>query len=273
MHPYLPQKVDIVEVEQPVAIVGHGGLSVREVDQPSHLLHKAGDIVINLLPRQHFTHVALARGVADHAGAAAEQGDRVMPVPLHMRHDDHGHKMPDMQAIGRRIKADVEGSSAAVQQLAHLLLIRRLRDQTALLQFIKKRHFYTSNMIRRFKPLPRRGQNTKPCGFSPVQIKADKKKTARLPRRTRSRGRKNPRYHLWFTAASRPTPHRVFKNPQSSITAAVPRSNLRRRRAPFSPTVPGCIRTKSPAAASQQNGRSLWVGRKRLLLPFNTLFF
>ena len=61
-----------------------------------------------VLAREHFAHVRFAGGIADHAGAAAEQRNRHMAGPLHVRHNHDLHEMADMQAVRRGVKADVE---------------------------------------------------------------------------------------------------------------------------------------------------------------------
>ena len=69
----LAQKVDVVEVAQPVGVVGdEGGVLAAgiEIEELRHLLFDAGDVVIDSLHGHHPAQVALAGGVADHARAA-----------------------------------------------------------------------------------------------------------------------------------------------------------------------------------------------------------
>ena len=57
---------------------------------------------------------ALAAGIADHARAAAGQRDGDVPESLQARQRDQRHHMPDMQAVGSRVKAVINRHRAAV---------------------------------------------------------------------------------------------------------------------------------------------------------------
>ena len=83
---HLAQQLHIVEVEQPVGIVEHQCLALGEVDEPLHLALKALGVVVDVLLGEHFTHIGTAGGVADHGGAAADQGNGLIAghlQPLH----------------------------------------------------------------------------------------------------------------------------------------------------------------------------------------------
>ena len=58
--------------------------------------------------REQVAFLALAAGVADHAGGPADQGDGPMPGLLKPPQDHQGHQVADVQAVGRRIEADVD---------------------------------------------------------------------------------------------------------------------------------------------------------------------
>ncbi len=74
----------------------------------------------DVLLGQHLAHIGAAGGVADHGGAAADQGDGLVARHLQALHQGQGHKVAGGQAVGRAVKADVEGGLAVVDQVADL---------------------------------------------------------------------------------------------------------------------------------------------------------
>ena len=58
--------------------------------------------------REQVPLLALAAGVADHAGGAADHGDGTVPGLLEPAQDHQRHQVSDVQAIGRGIKARVD---------------------------------------------------------------------------------------------------------------------------------------------------------------------
>ena len=96
--------------------------------------------MIDLLDRHHLPHIRTTGRIADHTGAAANQCDRLVASHLQPLHKNKRHEMTDMQRIRRRIEADIEGCLTVVNKLADFLLIRHLRDQTALHQFLINSH-------------------------------------------------------------------------------------------------------------------------------------
>ena len=108
MHAYLAQQVNIIQIQQPVSVVGNNSLALAEVDKAAHLLFEAGDIVSNELGGEHFSHFVLAAGVANHAGAAAQQHDGAMACLLHMAHHHQRNEVTYMQAVGSGVKTNIE---------------------------------------------------------------------------------------------------------------------------------------------------------------------
>ncbi len=102
-----------------------------EVDEPLHLLLEAVAVVLDGPPRSALTHIGTAGGVADHGGAAADQGNGLVACHLQALHQAQGHKVAHVQAVRRAVKADVEGGLAVVDHLADLFFVRHLGDQTA----------------------------------------------------------------------------------------------------------------------------------------------
>ena len=127
----LAQHIDIVELQEPVAVVDHERLAVGKVDEAAHLLFEALTVVLNGLGREHLAHVGLAGGVTDHAGAAAYQCNRLVAGHLHALHQAERHEVPDMEGIGGRVKADVKGRLAVVDEVGDLRFVGRLGNQPA----------------------------------------------------------------------------------------------------------------------------------------------
>ena len=108
MHAYLSEQAYIVQVEQPISVVGNNGLALAKVDEAAHLLFEAGNIVLNELGSEHLAHFVLAAGVANHAGTAAQKHDGAMACLLHMAHHHQSNKVTHMQAVGSGVKANIE---------------------------------------------------------------------------------------------------------------------------------------------------------------------
>ena len=136
---HLPQQLDVVQLEQPVGVVQHDGLALAEVDEPLHLLFEASGVVLDVLPRQHLAHIGAAGGVADHGGAAADQGDGLVAGHLQPLHQGQGHKVAGGQAVGGAVKTDVEGRFALVDDVDDLL-VGDLGHQAAGLEFVVEFH-------------------------------------------------------------------------------------------------------------------------------------
>ena len=138
MYAHLADKFHIVQIQQPIAVVYHDGavfgLAVK-VDKTAHLLFEGSDVVQNGLLSHHFTHIGTAGGVANHAGAAAKQGDGTVSGLLHVRHNHNLNKMANVQAVGGWVKANVKGYLLFAQQVADAFICALL-DVTALLQNI-----------------------------------------------------------------------------------------------------------------------------------------
>ncbi len=133
--PHLPQQVHIVQVQQPVRVVDHLGLALAELNKPLHLMLKALSVVVDVLPGEHFPHIGAAGGVADHGGAAADEGDGLVARLLQALHKGQGHEVARREAVGGAVKADVEGGLARVDHLANFVLVGDLGDQPPGRQF------------------------------------------------------------------------------------------------------------------------------------------
>jgi len=69
-----------------------------------------------------------------------DEGDGLVARHLKALHQAQRHEVADVQAVRRAVEADVEGRLAVVDQLADLLLVGHLRDQTARLQLFINTH-------------------------------------------------------------------------------------------------------------------------------------
>ena len=86
---------------------------------------------MQLLEREQVALLALAAGVADHAGRAADEGDRPMARLLKPPQHQQRQQAADVQAVGRRIEAAIERSLTTREPAAELLGVRRLVDEAA----------------------------------------------------------------------------------------------------------------------------------------------
>ena len=71
--------------------------------------------------REQLAFGRLSAGIADHAGAAAGQGDGMVAETLQAGQGDQGHKMPDVQAVAGGVEAVVDGDLFLEQQVLDAL--------------------------------------------------------------------------------------------------------------------------------------------------------
>ena len=161
--------------------------------------------MVNVLFGQHFAHVGTARRVADHGGAAANQGNGFVACHLQALHQGQGHKVAGGQAVGCAVKSDVESSLAVVDYFLDFFLVRYLGNQAAGFQFVINGHGVASSLV-----CAARAKNKTP-----------------LPNVEFGRGRSNTRYHLCLPVPRGGGPSRVR---QPKCTTATPkRCNVRTR--------------------------------------------
>ena len=127
----ITQQLDIIEVKQPIAIFQHQRLTVRKIDEFFHLPFEAHGIVVDLLNREHFAHVRFTGRITDHCSTGAKQRNWAMPCMLKALHNNHLKEMADVQAIGGRIKPDIERNLLAIEKFFDLLRVCHLRNQAA----------------------------------------------------------------------------------------------------------------------------------------------
>ena len=136
----LPQQLHIVQIQQPVGVVDHLSLAGTELDEFLHLLAEALGVMVDVRAGQHLAHVAASGRVADHGGAAADQGDGLVAGHLQSLHQRQRHKMARCQAVGCAVKADIKRGLAGVDHVADLFLVGHLGDETPGYQFFIDSH-------------------------------------------------------------------------------------------------------------------------------------
>ena len=235
----LPQQLNIVQRHQPLGVIEHQRLPVREINEFLHLALEALGIVNDILPGEHFAHIRPAGGIADHRCAVANEGDGLIAGHLQALHQAQSHEVPHMQGVRCAVKANVEGCLAVVDHLPDLVLIGHLCDQPAGDQFFINSHFFRSFLL--------------------LQIRQEKKS----PPVSLDRGRHMSRYHLIFAAASRSAASRSAPHP-CAVTGAPDASLL--RLPPVRKAAPGCIHSHSPLPLAP-NGGSLGRQNRRYFFP------
>ena len=140
MRPDFAEQFDIVQVKEPVRVVYHERLAFGKVDEFAHLLLEAVAVVLDLLRSHHAPHIRSSGRVADVAGSAADQGDRLVARLLETLHQAQRHKMPYVKAVRRRVEPDIEYRFPGIDQFTDLLLICHLCDQASRLKFFIDSH-------------------------------------------------------------------------------------------------------------------------------------
>ena len=126
----------MVELPQPLAVVDHQRLAIGKFNEPRHLRLEPFAVRLNLFVGHHAAHIGSPRGIAYRARAAADKADRAVPGALEPSHRHQREKVPDMQTVRRRIKADIKRDFFLGKKPLDLFFVRALRDISALLQFI-----------------------------------------------------------------------------------------------------------------------------------------
>ena len=103
-------EVEEGEVLHPVVVVdelgGIGRIAV-EVEEARQLLADAGHVVAQRGLVQQVALLALAAGVANHAGGAAQQGDGLVAAALQMAQHHDATEVADMETVGSGVDAHV----------------------------------------------------------------------------------------------------------------------------------------------------------------------
>ena len=133
------QEIEAVHAAEPVMVIRHAGRVIAlEAEERGDLVADVVDPAGNHFGGVQLAFAGLEAGVADHAGGAADQGDRAVPGILEAFEDQHRHQVAQMQAVRRRIEAAIERDLLLAQQLVECLRVGQLRDQTARVQVLEK---------------------------------------------------------------------------------------------------------------------------------------
>ena len=107
---HVAEEFEVAELAHPIVVVHQDGRvrAAIEIEEPPQLRLHAGDVRPEGFEREQVAFLALAAGVADHAGGPAHHGDRPMSGLLKPPQDHQRHQVADVQAVGRRIEAGVD---------------------------------------------------------------------------------------------------------------------------------------------------------------------
>ena len=129
-----PEELDVVEVGQPILVVGgEAGLAV-EAHESVELRAEQLGVRVDGLVGYHLAHLALARRVAYPRGSSAEQRYADMPGVPQVPEREKGYHVADVQGRSCRIATDVEGHGSRVHQGGKPLDVGALLDKATFLQ-------------------------------------------------------------------------------------------------------------------------------------------
>ena len=87
--------------------------------------------MLDHLRGHHLSHVGTSGRIADHAGTAANEGDRLVACHLQTFHQAQCHEMTNMQAICGRVESNVEGCFSFVYHLFDFFFVCNLGNEAA----------------------------------------------------------------------------------------------------------------------------------------------
>ncbi len=130
------QEFEVIDLAQPVAVVDHHGWFVGtvviEVVRENAL--DRGDVAFNGVDGHQLPCIVLEGWIADHAGAAAHQRNRLMSGLLHpVQHHDL-NQTAGVKTWRCRIKADIGGHGFLGEQFVETRLVGDLVNEAALVE-------------------------------------------------------------------------------------------------------------------------------------------
>ena len=173
--PYVAQEIEEAGFGQPVGVVGQDGrlgggrpdgsrvgggagrgagclvvglsvaaaaAAVVQVEKSGDLGPDRGPVGVELLGVEQVSFFALAARVADHPGAAPDQGDGPVAGQLEPSQQAQLLQMPDVKAVGRGVESDVEHQPARVDAVGQDFLIGDLVDQTPPAEILEQRRHH-----------------------------------------------------------------------------------------------------------------------------------
>ena len=120
----LPEKIDVVELGQPIGVVEHHRPAhsfprmFGEIDDGLKLGFHRFAVGEDLFLAEHLAHFALAGGIPDHGGSPADERDRLMPRLLQVMKGEERNHMTDVKAFAGRIHPDVHPNRFLIHQVA-----------------------------------------------------------------------------------------------------------------------------------------------------------
>ena len=139
----IPHKIDKVQVTEPVAVIDDQRFAIIKIEETGHLLFDAFNIPVNGFHGQHFSHIGFSGRVTNHGCSAAHKRDGLVTRPLHMSHGHDRNIVPDMQAVGGRVKSYIK-SGRRFKLLIQFVLKSHLCNKSAFFQNVKNMfHFFS----------------------------------------------------------------------------------------------------------------------------------
>ena len=135
--PDIPQKIDVIQVAQPVGVVGKNCFAVGNVDKACHLFFETLHVVGDGFLGHHLTHVGASRRISHHCRASADKHNGTVACTLHVRHSHKRYEMPHMQTVRSWVVSRVKGNLFAVKQFVQFLFVHNLFEVTSLFQNIQ----------------------------------------------------------------------------------------------------------------------------------------
>ena len=116
---HVADEIEEEVVLHPVVVVEYLGTvdGVVEVEEARKLPLDAVDVVLYLVGGEQFALGGLEGGVANHAGGAADDGQRLVAGHLEVLEQHDGDEVADMEAVGGGVDADVGGGYFFVELL------------------------------------------------------------------------------------------------------------------------------------------------------------
>ena len=134
------EHLDIVKSHKPICVVYHYRLSLGKVDKSAHLLLEALAVMLNGLRGHHLAHIGSSRGVTDHSRSTADKGNGLVSCHLQTLHKAERHKVSNVKAVRRGVKAYIEYSFTVIYKLLDLFFIGYLRNKSTGNQLIVNSH-------------------------------------------------------------------------------------------------------------------------------------
>ena len=123
---------------QPVRVVEQQGATVGEVEELAQLGADRLEVALDGLEVEQLPLVLLAARVADHAGAAAGEGDGPVARFLESPQRAQLHEVAHVEAVGRRVEAGVDRQPRLVEALREVH-VGHLVDEAAEGEVLRKR--------------------------------------------------------------------------------------------------------------------------------------